>query len=252
MTWVYEECALQNSNANPQQNEDTLWRQQFVLRWCPFAESAATLWWIALAQKGFWSFLQKHFRVQFRLQMLRAGQNELAFEKHSRIRLPPQGVLVFPGPIRRTIWSLPLSLPRVINVKLPRCSLTRNITSHSMENLAFHSLLRWKMIILPTLTKSHIHFSLRRWLSPHAAGSARWWRRLPPFREKHLAGTMDTLCVLSSNYLLKNGRLQDPQSVVSHIRPIRYHIIFLSRFLRQQTAWQESFNLILDEDWEPW
>ena len=29
------------------------------------------------------------------------------------------------------------------------CRLTRNITSHSMKNLAFHSLLRWKMIILP-------------------------------------------------------------------------------------------------------
>ena len=32
------------------------------------------------------------------------------------------------------------------------CSLTRNITSHSMKNLAFHSLLTWKMIILPILT----------------------------------------------------------------------------------------------------
>ena len=32
------------------------------------------------------------------------------------------------------------------------CSLTRNIISHSMENLAFRSLLRWKMIILPILT----------------------------------------------------------------------------------------------------
>ena len=41
------------------------------------------------------------------------------------------------------------------------CSLTRNITSHSVENLAFHSLLRWKMIILPLLTTSLIHFSLK-------------------------------------------------------------------------------------------
>ena len=31
-------------------------------------------------------------------------------------------------------------------------SLTTNITSHSMENVAFHSLLRWKMIVLSTLT----------------------------------------------------------------------------------------------------
>ena len=36
------------------------------------------------------------------------------------------------------------------------CSLTRNITSHSMKNLAFHSLLRWKMIMLPILPFSHV------------------------------------------------------------------------------------------------
>ena len=42
------------------------------------------------------------------------------------------------------------------------CSLTRNITSHSMKNLAFHSLLRWKMIILPILTTSLIHLSSKR------------------------------------------------------------------------------------------
>ena len=29
------------------------------------------------------------------------------------------------------------------------CSLTSNITPHSMENMAFHSLLRLKMIVLP-------------------------------------------------------------------------------------------------------
>ena len=39
----------------------------------------------------------------------------------------------------------------------------KNITSHSMENLAFHSLLRWKMIIPPTLTTSPMHFSLKGW-----------------------------------------------------------------------------------------
>ena len=32
------------------------------------------------------------------------------------------------------------------------CSLTKNITSHSMKNLAFHRLLRWKMIIPQTPT----------------------------------------------------------------------------------------------------
>ena len=39
------------------------------------------------------------------------------------------------------------------------CSLTRNSTSHSMKNLAFHSLLRWKVVTLPILTASLIHLS---------------------------------------------------------------------------------------------
>ena len=43
------------------------------------------------------------------------------------------------------------------------CSLTRNITSHSMKNLASHSLLRWKMIVPPNLTTLLIHFSLKGW-----------------------------------------------------------------------------------------
>ena len=36
------------------------------------------------------------------------------------------------------------------------------ITSHGIENLAFHSLLRWKMT-LPILTTSPTHFSLKGW-----------------------------------------------------------------------------------------
>ena len=42
------------------------------------------------------------------------------------------------------------------------CSLTNNSTSHSMENLAFHNSLRWKMIALPILTTSLIHFLSKR------------------------------------------------------------------------------------------
>ena len=42
------------------------------------------------------------------------------------------------------------------------CSLTRNITSHSMKNLAFHTLLRRRMITQTILTTSLIHFSLKR------------------------------------------------------------------------------------------
>ena len=42
------------------------------------------------------------------------------------------------------------------------CSLTRIITSNSMKNLAFHSSLRWKMIIQPILTTSLIPFLFKR------------------------------------------------------------------------------------------
>ena len=41
------------------------------------------------------------------------------------------------------------------------CSLSRNITSHSVENLAFQSFLRWKVVVLPPLTTSLIHLNLR-------------------------------------------------------------------------------------------
>ena len=42
------------------------------------------------------------------------------------------------------------------------CSLTRNITSHRMENWAFHSLLRSKLIIIPILTSSLAYFLFKR------------------------------------------------------------------------------------------
>ena len=59
-------------------------------------------------------------------------------------------------------YALALSFQRVINFKFP-CSLNRIITSHSMKNLGFHSLLRWTMIILPIPTTSLIHLSLKGW-----------------------------------------------------------------------------------------
>ena len=57
------------------------------------------------------------------------------------------------------------------------CNLTRNITSHSKENLAFHSLLRWKMIILPILTTHFTYTFLfeRFWEMPlFELGSENW------------------------------------------------------------------------------
>ena len=51
---------------------------------------------------------------------------------------------------------LTLALPRVINFKCPLCSLTRNITSHSKENLAFHTR---KTIIYYQFSLHHLYLS---------------------------------------------------------------------------------------------
>ena len=58
-------------------------------------------------------------------------------------------------------FILTLSLPRVINFKFP-LRPHQKILHHTAWRVAFHSLLRWKMILLPILTISLIHFSFRR------------------------------------------------------------------------------------------
>ena len=60
------------------------------------------------------------------------------------------------------IVVLTLSLPRVINFKFP-LQPQQKFMSHSMESLAFNSLPRCKLVILPILTTSFIHFSLQGW-----------------------------------------------------------------------------------------
>ena len=54
----------------------------------------------------------------------------------------------------------PVSLPRVINFKFPPAA-TPELLLHivTLKNLAFHSLLGWRIIILPILTTSLIYFS---------------------------------------------------------------------------------------------
>ena len=70
-----------------------------------------------------------------------------------------------------------LSLPRVtINSKFPLQphQKSHSFTSHGMKNFAFHSFLRWKMITLPILTTSLMHFSLIGWKNvPFELGSER-------------------------------------------------------------------------------
>ena len=59
----------------------------------------------------------------------------------------------------RSMRSLVVSCS--LNPSTPKSDRSKN-SVHSMKNLAFHSLLRWKMIVVPILTTSCIHFSLRR------------------------------------------------------------------------------------------
>ena len=57
--------------------------------------------------------------------------------------------------------KLTLSLLRVINIKIP-LQLHKNMTSHSMENLTFHSLLRSNIIILQIITTSLVQLLFER------------------------------------------------------------------------------------------
>ena len=69
---------------------------------------------------------------------------------------PTPGVQDLLGPVGYPFHSWEWSMS-----KFP-CSLTRNITSHSKENLTFHSLLRWKVIILQILATSLIQSLFER------------------------------------------------------------------------------------------
>ena len=44
------------------------------------------------------------------------------------------------------------------------CCVNKSITKHSMKNLAFHTLFRWRMIVLPILYSLHhlVYISLKR------------------------------------------------------------------------------------------
>ena len=52
--------------------------------------------------------------------------------------------------------------------------LTRNIISHSMKDVAFHRLLRWKMIILPILTTSPTYTFLFKRLGEYTLWTWEW------------------------------------------------------------------------------
>ena len=77
-------------------------------------------------------------------------------------------------------WGSPFHSWEWSMSKFP-CSLTRNMTSHSKENLAFHSLLRGKMILIQILTTLCI-FSLRGWenvLFELRSERVKWLHRRP-------------------------------------------------------------------------
>ena len=94
------------------------------------------------------------------------------YSKISLMTLPSEAPAVHPPPPpinnvpshRNTRQFNPFT-PMSDQLHISPCSLTRSITSHSMENinLAFHSLLRWKMTASPSLEGKYFqHGSTRR------------------------------------------------------------------------------------------
>ena len=86
------------------------------------------------------------------------------------------------GCIPSTLHSeLTLSLPRVINFISPPVASPEIWHWHCMKNLDFHTLLRWNMILLPILTTSLAHFSLKSWENVlFELGSKRVKQETPP------------------------------------------------------------------------
>ena len=80
----------------------------------------------------------------------------LTLPSWSPVLVPPQWFLDRPH-------RLNLSLPWVWSISNVPVASPERLHHTVMENVAFHRLLRWKMIILPTLTTSPIHFSLKGW-----------------------------------------------------------------------------------------
>ena len=81
-------------------------------------------------------------------------------------------------------------------------SLTRNITSHSMKSQAFHSLLRWKMIILPIPITSY-HFSLKCWENVHFE---LWVKGFQPMNFDYSAYWYFLRCTWGTGYLSNTTR----------------------------------------------
>ena len=83
---------------------------------------------------------------------------------------------------------------------------TRNITSLSMKNLAFHTLLRWNMITLPILNTSLIHFSIKGWedlLFELRGERVKWWYKF--ISSRYLIQTREAtmkIATLSALYVI--------------------------------------------------
>ena len=103
---------------------------------------------------------QKHFLCP--PHMLQASRNESTFRKHDPVSNGCRDSHYF-RLCKRLYWLWLIFDPFTPKSdKFQICRLTRNVTSNNMENLAFHSLLRWKKVMLPILTTRDIHFLLKR------------------------------------------------------------------------------------------
>ena len=100
-------------------------------------------------EPGFWSGVLESALDLFPSLKSREGRAGVVHNYMRGLGLPKQGLyLCLLG-----VWAFlkknvplrfnALSLPRVMKFRYPLQPHARNVTSHSMENVAFHSLLRW-------------------------------------------------------------------------------------------------------------
>ena len=101
------------------------------------------------------------------------------------------------------------------------CSSPRNITSHSKENLAFHSLLKWKMIIMQILATSLMYLLFKR------LGECTFWAQEwkgKPFHSQEWSISNSPCSLITRETYLTQYELGF--SYVSHVYNV-YNVMFI-------------------------
>ena len=123
---------------------------------------------------------------------------------------------VWPGAHFRLWWPLRSQEWFISNFS---CSPNSNITSHSMKNLAFHSLLGWKMIILTNshyLTYTFLFLRVGRMYFLNKKGKIQTWHIKGPWHFSRHFGIQ----------------------IIPHILFLHSNLIFLIEWTKQMSMWK--------------